>query len=146
MYGLTAWKENEINRLRKDLDAIFKRRCKDFGIPIFIGGMEIQFDLAETDTELVLSAQIPGIRPEDVDISASEDSITIEATSQSRNVTENRQFRKIEEQSSKFRRRISLPVRVRVEDIKAVYENQSLKIIIPKCDSSRRRRIKLQVR
>jgi len=108
--------------------------------------MEIQFDLAETDTELVLSAQIPGIRPEDVDISASEDSITIEATSQSRNVTENRQFRKIEEQSSKFRRRISLPVRVRVEDIKAVYENQSLKIIIPKCDSSRRRRIKLQVR
>jgi HSP20 family protein len=146
MHGLTAWKENEINRLRKDLDAIFKRRCQDFGIPLFVGGPEMQLDLSESDAELILTADIAGFRPEDIEISASEDSITIEATSEAKKVTENDAFQTVEARSSTIRRRLSLPVRVRVEEIRAEYENQRLKIVMPKCDPSRKRSIKLQIR
>lgn len=146
MHDLTAWKENEINRLRKDLDAIFKRRCRDFGISLFTQEPEMQIHLTETDTELVLTAEISGIRPEDIEISASEDSIVIEGISRSENVTENEAFRKVETRSSAIRRRIALPVRIRVEEIQAEYENQRLKIVIPKCDLSKKRSIKPLIR
>lgn len=146
MHDLTAWKENEINRLRQDLDAIFKRRCRDFGISLFTEGPEMQINMTETDTELILTAEISGIRPEDIEISASEDSIVIEGTCRSENVTEDDAFRKVETQSSAIRRRIALPVRIRVEEIQAEYENQRLKIVIPKCDLSKKRSIKPLIR
>ncbi|MBW2133191.1 MAG: Hsp20/alpha crystallin family protein [Deltaproteobacteria bacterium] len=146
MHDLTAWKENEINRLRKDLDAIFQRCCRDFGISLFTEGPGMQVHLTETDTELILTAEMSGIRPEDIEISASEDSIVIEGTCRSENVTEGEGYRKVETQSSAIRRRIALPVRIRVEEIQAEYENQRLKIVIPKCDLSKKRSIKPLIR
>ncbi len=145
MHGLTAWKEIEISRMRKDLESIFKRRCRDFGIPPFIEGSVLPLDLEETESELILTSPVSGIRPEDIDISASEDSITVQVAVESRNVTEDGLFRKVEQRAGTYRRRISLPVRVRVEDIKAEYDDRGLRIVMPKCDPSKRRSIKVQI-
>lgn len=146
MQGLILWKENEFSRLRRDLETIFKRRCRDFGIPLFTEAPDIYLELSETETELILTARLSGVRPEAIDISASEESIVLQAESQSRNITEDAHFRKVEEKTSTFRRRVALPVRVKVEEIQAVFENPYLRIVMPKSDPRQRRTIKPQIR
>jgi HSP20 family protein len=146
MQGLTIWKENEIQRLRKELDNMFRRRCRDFGLSFPAEEPEFTIELSETRETLILTARLGDIYPEDIIISATENSITISAESKTSTVTENEHFRKFEKSSRSFSRRISLPCRVKIDDIKAFVEENILHVVMPKSDSSRERSIRPEIK
>ena len=75
MPGLIIWKNQEIDKLRRDMDRLFARLRDDFGMPPFPKiGRDVPFiDLSETEDDLIIKAEIPGIDPEDLDISITED-------------------------------------------------------------------------
>ncbi|MEW5909638.1 MAG: Hsp20/alpha crystallin family protein [Thermodesulfobacteriota bacterium] len=146
MQGLTIWKENEIQRLRKELDIMFRRRCRDIGLLLPAEEPEFSMELSETEEALILTASLGGINPEDITISATENSINISAESRTNSVTENEHFRKVEKSSRSFSRRIPLPCRVKLDEIKASVEENGLRIIMPKCDTSRERFIRPEIK
>jgi HSP20 family protein len=79
MPGLIIWKNQEIDRLKRDMDRLFARLWDDFCIPLFPRGYrEAPFiDLSETEDRLILRAEIPGVTPEDLDISITDGTLTI---------------------------------------------------------------------
>ena len=79
MPGLTIWKNQEIDKLRRDMDRLFARLRDDFGMPLFpkIGRDVPSIDLSETEGDIVIKAEIPGINPEDLDISIAGDILNI---------------------------------------------------------------------
>ncbi|OGP61347.1 MAG: hypothetical protein A2V65_00525 [Deltaproteobacteria bacterium RBG_13_49_15] len=146
MQGLTIWKENEIQRLRKDQEKMFRRRCRDFGLSLLGEEPEFTMELSETDNAVILKAQLTDINPEDINISATENTVTISAQTRTSAVTQDEHFRKIEESTRSFSRRISLPCRVKIDDIQASYEDNTLHLIMPKCDILRARSIRPKIK
>ncbi len=71
MAGLIVWKNQEIDKLRRDIDRLFDRLWDDFGVPLSTRiEREIpSIDLSETEDTLIIRAEVPGINPEDLEIS-----------------------------------------------------------------------------
>ena len=79
MTELTLWKDQEIRKLRKDMDRLFNRLWSDFGVSVLPEEIEEgpYIDLTETDDTLIVTAELPSINPEDVDVSITGNSLTI---------------------------------------------------------------------
>lgn len=135
MTELTLWKKQELNKLRKDMDLLFRRFRRGFGVPRTLLESAESFSTEFSDTEemLVLSTDLPGIKPEDIEISVTEDTLNLKAEMREDSIDTEENFQRIEKRSRSFSRSISLPCRIIAEDVKATYKDNILRIELPKC-------------
>jgi HSP20 family protein len=135
MPGLTLWKDQEIDRLRRDMERLFARLWDDFGIPRLprISKTIPAIDLSDKGENLIIRAEIPGINPKDLDISVTEDQLHIEGEVKQESVNEGDQYHRVERKYRTFSRDIKLPCRVMKEEVEATYREGILTIVLPKC-------------
>jgi HSP20 family protein len=135
MSELTLWKKQELDKLRKDLDLLFRRFRRGFGVPrtLLEAAESFSTEFSETEEMLVLSTDLPGIKPEDIDISVTEDTLNLKAETRQDSVDADDNFQRIEKRTRSFSRSISLPCRIIAEEVKATYKDEILKIELPKC-------------
>ena len=98
-------------------------------------------DLQETDESYILEADIPGVPTKDIDVNIENNILSLSGTRQENKKEENATYTKIERFSGKFCRTFKLPTTVNVEKVKAKSENGVLKIILPKQESSKPKKI-----
>lgn len=101
-------------------------------------------DISETDKEYKLVADIPGVNPDDIDISMEKGVLTIKGERNTENVEENENFRRVERLSGTFYRRFTLPDSADADKIAAKSEHGVLTITIPKQEVALSRRIEVQ--
>jgi HSP20 family protein len=101
-------------------------------------------DISESEKEFTLIADIPGVNPDDIDISMEKGVLTIKGERSSENVEEGENFRRVERQSGQFYRRFTLPDSADAEKIEAKSEHGVLKITIPKQEVAVSRRIEVK--
>jgi HSP20 family protein len=147
MPGLIIWKNQEIDRLKRDINRLFSRFWDDFCIPAFPRpfGEEPYIDLSETEDRLILRAEIPGVKPEDLDISVSDDTLTLRGEARQETVTDEEGYRSNERGFGYFSRTLRLPCKVKIEDVKATYKDGLLSVVMPKCEPETPREIKIKV-
>jgi len=135
MSELTLWKKQELDKLRKDMDLLFRRFRRGFGVPrtLLEAAESFSTEFSETEEMLVLSTDLPGIKPEDIEISVTEDTLNLKAETREDSVNTEENFQRIEKRSCSFSRSISLPCRIIAEEVKATYKDEILKIELPKC-------------
>ncbi len=135
MSELTLWKKQELDKLRKDMDLLFRRFRRGFGVPrtLLEAAESFSTEFSETEEMLVLSTDLPGIKPEDIEISVTEDTLNLKAETREDSVNTEENFQRIEKRSRSFSRSISLPCRIIAEEVKATYKDEILKIELPKC-------------
>jgi len=143
MSELTLWKKQELDKLRKDLDLLFRRFRRGFGVPrtLLEAAESFSTEFSETEEMLVLSTDLPGIKPEDIEISVTEDTLNLKAEAREDSVDTEENFQRIEKRSRSFSRSISLPCRIIAEEVKATYKDEILKIELPKCKPKKARGI-----
>jgi HSP20 family protein len=143
MSELTLWKKQELDKLRKDMDLLFRRFRIGFGVPrtLLEAAESFSTEFSETEEMLVLSTDLPGIKPEDIEISVTEDTLNLKAETREDSVDTDENFQRIEKRSRSFSRSISLPCRIIAEEVKATYKNEILKIELPKCKPKKARGI-----
>ncbi len=143
MSELTLWKKQELDKLRKDLDLLFRRFRRGFGVPrtLLEAAESFSTEFSETEEMLVLSTDLPGIKPEDIEISVTEDTLNLKAETREDSVDRDENFQRIEKRSRSFSRSISLPCRIIAEEVKATYKDEILKIELPKCKPKKARGI-----
>lgn len=98
-------------------------------------------DIIDRDEEILIRAEIPGIDKKDLDISISDQSITIKGSSRTEKKEETGEFYRHEIRSGEFRRTLSLPSVVDVDRARAICKDGMLKITVPKREASRRHTI-----
>ena len=147
MPGLIIWKDKHINRLKKDMDRLFDSVWGDFGSQINIREIKDApiIDVSETEEDLILQAEIPGADPDDFDILADDDTLTITGETRQEHVKNSGNFHRTERRYGSFSRTIRLPCRIHVNDVKASYKKGILSIIMPKCKRETSRRIKVDI-
>jgi HSP20 family protein len=134
MSELTVWKNQEMVKMRKDIDQLFSRMWSDFGKGFFTMGA-LSMDLSETKDSLVLKAELPGVDLEDVKITVTNRALlTINGEKREESVEEGARFHKVERKFGSFTRTIPLPCRVEADRVKATYKKGILTITLPKCE------------
>ena len=102
-------------------------------------------DIFEEDHAIRITAEIPGVRPEDMKLTVESNVLTIQGSKQQ--VAEERADRvhRYERTYGAFERSFTLPTTVDANSIKASYENGVLTVTLPKVEKAKPRQIDVQV-
>ncbi len=130
MPSLIVWKERELAKMRREMDRLFERLWADFTVPVMPFSLQPRFEIFEKNDSLVVQARLSGMRPEDIEISVSDDELLVKGTGRSGN----------------FSTRLSLPCRVDPDGVRATFRNDVLHVILPKRKERRIRHIHIQTR
>ena len=148
MSELILWKDQEMTKLRKDMQRIFNRFWYDFGVPILPDEIAepVSIDLSETEDTLIIKAKLPGIHPKDMGISVTGDTVIVKGETTEEKIEETARYHRVERRAGSFSRTIPLPCRVKVDEIEAIYKDGVLKITMPKCEPDETRGVEIKVK
>jgi HSP20 family protein len=135
MTSLTRWEPfREMRRMHDMLDRMMDRTFSDFPSmsSIFEGGVPI--DVLQTDDNVIVKATTPGLKPEDLKISITGDTINIGGEVKEEKEEEDARYHIRERQVSSFSRSIVLPTSVNAEKAEAEFENGILTLTLPKVE------------
>ncbi|MBJ6723447.1 Hsp20/alpha crystallin family protein [Geomesophilobacter sediminis] len=96
-------------------------------------------DIFEDGESIVVKAEIPGIRKEDIDVQLTPDSITISGHRDSEEKVERKNYLRLERSHGSFTRRFDLPVETLVDKARATFKDGILEVRIPKSEHAQER-------
>lgn len=145
------WGENEdspFHALRKQVDTLFEDF--DSGIPLRGGNFAIRTNVSETDSEICITAELPGIEMSDVDVEITGDSITIKGEKKSEKdengEEDGRTFHRIERSAGSFMRSTRLPFDIDPDKVVADVKNGVLTVTVPKPADKQKKTRKVEVK
>jgi len=103
-------------------------------------------DIVETDNDIVLRADLPGIDPKDVDIQVQNGTLTLKGERQFESDVKEDDFRRVERVYGSFLRSFALPQTVDSENVQAEYRNGVLELKLPKRPEAKPKQIKVAVK
>lgn len=136
--------EHPLASFRSEMDRLFDRFFGDaWGLPGFFGSglVEPRLDLSETDTEVVLRAELPGVKSEDVRIEVVGNTLTLSGEKNEETSETRGGYRYRERQFGAFSRTIPLPTYVDSNKVDATYKDGVLTIRLGKSPESKPKRI-----
>ncbi|HEX6972622.1 MAG TPA: Hsp20/alpha crystallin family protein [Limnochordia bacterium] len=101
-------------------------------------------DIAETDTEVIVRADLPGVEPENIDVRVQGQSLTLKGEVEQTTESEERGYHQIERRWGSFFRQLSLPAPVDPDSAQASYRNGVLEIRMQKERRAVGRRLEIQ--
>jgi len=140
---LEAAVSKEISRLQSEMDRLFERFFGK-GLPFFKSHEYPAVNVYHDIDNLYITAELPGVSIEDLDISLEENSITIKGQKKS-GVSEDVSFHRKERDDGSFNRVIALPVKIDPEKGKATLKNGILTITLPKAEEAKPKKIDIKI-
>lgn len=149
MTNLTRWRPlTEPGVFPRDLSQVFDRffsrgdwGTEDATIPAFYPAI----DVSETEDNVLVVAEVPGMDAKDIDISVQDNVLTIKGEKRSEKEEKDEQRHRVERTYGTFTRSFRLPAAVTTEKVAADYKQGVLYITMPKSDESKRRAVKIKV-
>ena len=136
---LTARREHPLQQVRRDFDNLFGRLLGGWVTPFDedFGEMRVwDFDVTDTDKEIVIRAEMPGFEENEIDVQMSNNVVTIRGEKQQKG---DRQ-----EEYRTFYRSITLPPVINPDKAQATYRNGVLELHLPKAEEAQPRRVQVQ--
>ena len=139
---------SEMVTLRQAMDRLFEDSIVSPLTWRTIGGrgdtVSAPIDVHETTDEIVVTASLPGIQPEDVDITMTGQTLTLKGEFKSDQEEDRGQYLYRERRFGSFNRTLQLPVRVEGDRAEATFENGVLTLHIPKSEEVKPRQIQIK--
>ena len=102
-------------------------------------------DLSETAEGYLVEAALPGVKPEDVEVTVENNVLTIKGETRKETDEKQRNFHRVERRFGSFQRTIGLPTTVKADQIQASLTNGVLRLEIPKAEEVKPRKISVNV-
>ncbi len=130
------------DQLRREMDALLGR----FGAGALTArtGVFPAVNLYETGDTYVLTAELPGVNPEDIEVSVEGTTVTLGGERKIDHGNGNTSAHRMERQSGRFRRAFDLPVAVDPDAVEAIHKNGVLTLRLPKAAEHRSRQISVK--
>lgn len=103
-------------------------------------------DMFEDGDDLVIKAEIPGMKKEDINIDFSGDVITISGEKKTEEKTEQKDYYRLERSFGSFSRKLRLPMDIQIEKTSASFKDGVLEIRMPKSEKEKQKVRKIQVK
>ena len=102
-------------------------------------------DLSETEDSYLVDMAVPGLKPEDLNITLENNVLTVKGSLNKQDEDRKRNYHRIERRYGSFQRTIALPSTVKADAIQASLTNGVLRLEIPKAEEVKPRRIDVKV-
>ncbi len=147
MSELILWMDKEINKMRRDMDRLFRESWLDIGVGLFQEkvSQHMPVETFMTEEAFVIRAVIPGVDPEHLDISVKNYQLTIKGRKKEEMAENDGYCRKMVCKLRSFQRTVPLPFKAVPEQIKATLNSDVLDIQIPRQDLGEKRRIRVEI-
>ena len=103
-------------------------------------------DIAETDTEFTIKAEIPEVKKEDVKVTVDSGVLTIRGERKQEKEEKDKKFHRVERYYGSFTRSFSLPDNVDESKIEASFKDGMLNLQIPKTEAAKPKAIEVKVK
>jgi len=163
---LIPWKKNgsdlAVNRMRQEeslldlrgqIDRLFDEFLEQpFGLSRYFEGAAFKgefapkLDVSETDKEITLSAELPGMEPADIQISLDRNTLTISGKKQEQKEEQGERFYRVERSYGSFHRSIPLPGEVDEDKIEASYKRGVLTVEMPKTKQAQEKKKRISIK
>jgi HSP20 family protein len=140
--ALTRWEPFEgLTSLRREMDRLFERGPLTMGD----GGMfEPAVEIADTNDSIMVKAQVPGVRKENLYLDIMDDCLTLKGEIKDEETTEGKRFHRKEFRYGAFARTIPLPTAVKADQATAQLKDGVLTITIPKGEHAKMKEIPIK--
>ena len=130
---------NELSRLGREMDRMYTETRTTAEAGVFP-----PLNLYDDGESLVVRAEVPGIDPLDLDISATSNSLTVKGERKTPQTNDDASFHRRERSYGTFSRSINLPQEINPDKVQASCKLGVLEIMLPKAEEAKPRSIKIQ--
>ncbi len=147
MTALTRWDPiREMSTMRNTLDRLFNERL--FDMPLMWErnpeSMSLALDVAEEADKYIVKASVPGVKPEEVEITVTDNVLTIKGETKEDTEIKEENYHLRERRYGSFMRSVTLPAPVNADKIEAVHENGVITLTLPKSETVKPKKIELR--
>lgn len=151
---LVPWKSREhrglarrtggspISTLQKEMNRLFEDFFGEMTFPSFetewdgLATLTPSIDVSQTDDEVQVTAELPGIEEKDIDVTLSDGVLTIRGEKRHEEDRKDKKFHHVERSYGSFQRSTLLPAEVDSEKVEAVFRNGVLTVTLPKVETT----------
>ena len=101
-------------------------------------------DVIDRDTDVLVRAEVPGVAKEDLEVTVSDNSVSIRGHSKQEDEEKTGEYYRRETSYGEFSRTVGLPANVDTEGAKAKFKDGVLEITLPKQESTKRKSVEVE--
>lgn len=137
-YSQNPWRE--IQRMQRDMDQIMRT------FPPFAGSSQVApsfpaINIWLNEDGAAVTAELPGVKSEDLDISVVGETITLTGSRQPEELKEGEKYHRRERRFGKFTRTFQLPFTVETDKVDAKFDKGILQVFLPRAEAEKPRKI-----
>ena len=134
--------------LRQAMDRMFEESFLSPGRFALFTGRTFPVDVYESkdQKEYVVEASLPGVKPEEIEITSSGDTLTITYATRGEEKVEKPKYVRRERYEDEMSRTFTLPTQIDPEKVQATYEHGVLTLHVPKAETARPKQIPVKVK
>jgi len=135
--------QDEMNQLFDDFFGRTPKRWSAFGPEEGLWTPNV--DVSETKDEIVVTAEMPGMKKEDIKLSVQDNVITLSGEKKSEEEKKDANFYRLERNFGSFCRSFTLPTPVEADKVKASFKDGILKVTLPKSEKVKPKEIPINI-
>ncbi len=141
--------DNALTEFKSEVDDLFNRF---FGSSRWSPGTYFSksfvpaFDVSETDEDIIVKAELPGVDPKEIEVSLSGSTLTVKGEKKEEREEKTQNMHRIERSFGSFSRSVTLPCEVKDDRVEANFKNGVLNLKLPKAETSKKSSIKIDVK
>ena len=135
--------QSEVNRLFEGVNNTGEPRPTSTQNPNFNRPWAPVVDVAENQNEVVLRAELPGMKQEDIDIELTGDTLMIRGERRFEDEQRRENFVRVERSYGRFQRSFTLGLPVQHDAVRATYRDGVLEVVLPKSEATRPRKVQV---
>jgi len=132
---------------QRDFDRLFRE-----AFPPFSGETELStrawappVDIYETENDIVLKAELPGVDPKDVEVRIEDNTLYLKGERKFEKEVKEQNYHRVERSYGSFARSFSLPNSISADKVKAEFKDGLLTLTMPKREEAKPKTIKIDV-
>ncbi len=131
----------ELNTLSREMNRLFEQlpQLNTDTSDLQSNGWAPAIEIKETDSEIVLRAEVPGLNAENLDVQVTRNAVSISGEHRYEKKTEDKGYFHSEFRYGKFQRIVPLPSKVENDQVKAEFKDGILMLTLPKAADERRK-------
>jgi HSP20 family protein len=143
--NLMTWDPfREVSTMREDMERLFDSMLGRFPREREQALWAPAVDVEETNDAMIIRAELPGMKREDIKVKVAEDMVTISGERKYETEKKDRTFHRVERAYGSFQRTIVLPVSVQGDKAAASYKTGLLELVLPKAERVKAREITVE--
>ncbi len=156
MNSLTRWQRPDLgwptmglgrlSTLRDELDRLFESPLAEFAQSNqLLSGWTPALDVYEQKDNVVVRAELPGMKKEDIEVTLHENTLSISGERKHEETHKEKEVYRAERFFGRFQRSVTLPVLVSGDKVKAQYKDGVLTVTLPKSEEAKPKQIDVNV-